>query len=249
MSESDEAPNIVSVAELVEGMRIPFAMSVASRRHTGKTYYIERLIDALIVSGKIDTVLVMSPTLAVNNDYGFLPKALRQPYREETIVKLIARQKKVPQEDRQNVLLVCDDVLSEKEAERSNMLKKLFVQGRHFAISIICSSQSANGFILTPTIKNNSDYLLFSRLNRQHLALIYEGGVTNMDKKEFIKYAETNNREWVFLCIDNTSQSTDPAEFIILTKAIKNDKPKKSHQSIYDASSAEEEERFSDDNA
>ena len=225
---------VLSVDDLVARIRVPFAMSCASRRNTGKTYYISHLINALVMKKKVDYVLVMSNTIAVNDDYKFLPPALRQPYSEEVIRKLLKKQGEVPKKERKQVLLVCDDVLSDKEAEKSRMLKKIFVMGRHYDVSIVLASQSANGFILTPTIKNNSDYILFSRLNRHHLVSLYEA-LTNIDKKDFIRFAEEHNREFTFLCVDNTSQSTDPSEFILLTKAPNNKKQiaKKTKVSIY----------------
>jgi hypothetical protein len=234
-----DALPILSVDEMVERMRVPFAMSCASRRNTGKTYYISQLIDALVRKRKVEYVLVMSNTVGVNDDYKFLPPALRQPYNEGLIRKLLENQGEIPKKERKQVLLVCDDVLTDKEAEKSRLLKKLFVMGRHFDISIILASQSANGFILTPTIKNNSDFILFSRLNRHHLVSLYEA-LTNIDKKDFIRFAEEHNREYTFLCVDNTSQSTDPSEFILLTKA-KNTQPKKSRVSIYQHAEASDE--------
>lgn len=235
--ERKNQPPILSVEELVERIKIPFAISVASRRNTGKTVYISHLINALIMNRKIDTVLVMSNTVGVNDDYKFLPPNLRQPYSEELIRKIIKRQAKIPKPERQQIMIVCDDVLSDKEAENSRLLKKLYVQGRHYAISVLLSSQSANGYILTPTIKNNSDWILFSRLNRQHLSILWEA-LSNIDKKAFVSFAETNNREYTFLAVDNTSQSTEPSDFILLTKA-NNSAPKKPKSRIY--KNAEEE--------
>ena len=235
---------ILSVEQLVDRMKTPFSMSCASRRNTGKTFYISHLINALVMKKKIDFVLVMSNTVAVNDDYKFLPPELRQPYNENVIKKLLKMQGDIPKNKRQQVLLVCDDVLSDKAAEASRMLKKIFVMGRHFDVSIILASQSANGYILTPTIKNNSDFILYSRLNRHHLNSLYEA-LTNIDKREFIQFSEEHNREYTFLCIDNTSQSTDPAEFILLTKA-KTSAPKKSRVKIYKDAQGDESESEED---
>lgn len=230
---------ILSVKELVSKFKVPFSMSMASRRNTGKTFFIGHLINELVMSRKVAVVLVLSNTAGVNSDYSFLPRQLRQPFKESTIERLLARQKAVPQADRQEVLLVCDDVLSDKDAENSRLIKKLFVMGRHFNISIILASQSANGFILTPTIKNNSDWILFSRLNRHHLISLWEA-LSNIDKAEFVTYAETHNRDWTFLCVDNTTQSVDPREFLLLTRALST-APKKSKHRVYTEPDASEE--------
>jgi hypothetical protein len=58
--------------------------------------------------------------------------------------------------------------------------------------------------------------------------------MTNIDKKEFIRYAEEHNKDFVFLVVDNTSQSNNPAEFILRTRA-RSSLPKKSKPEIYDS--------------
>jgi hypothetical protein len=42
--------------------------------------------------------------------------------------------------------------------------------------------------------------------------------VCNIDKKSFIAWSEENNKNYTFLAIDNTSQSNNPAEFLLKVK-------------------------------
>ena len=171
------------------------------------------LIMALLRLKKVDMVLVMSQTVHVNDDYAFLPARLRIPFSEQVIQKLMDKQAKVPKNKREEVLLVLDDVLSDRDAERSRYIKRLFVLGRHYSISIFVLAQSSN-VLLSPQIKANSDYLGFSRLNRYQLKIMWEA-LTNLDQKEFIQWSEANNKNYTFLFVDNTSQSNNPADFLL----------------------------------
>jgi hypothetical protein len=174
------------------------------------------LIQELVKQGKADLVMVMSQTVGVNDDYWFINPRLRQPFNEATIKKLMDRQSKVKKSEREQCLLVLDDVLSSKDAENSRFIKRLYTLGRHYDISVILISQTSN-VALTPAIKQNSDYILYSRLNRYQLAALHES-VTNMDKRDFIAYSEALNKNYTFLVVDNTSQSNHPEDFLLRVK-------------------------------
>jgi hypothetical protein len=208
---------VLSVGEFALRMRVPFSMAVASQRNSGKTLLISVLIKDMLELGKVEMVLVMSQTVHVNKDYAFLPPRLRQPFSEAVIKKLMDKQAAIPKKDRQQVLLVLDDVLSEKAAEQSRFIKRLYTLGRHYDINVILISQTSN-VALTQAIKQNSDYILYSRLNRYQLSSLWES-ITNMDKRDFIRYSEAHNKNYTFLCVDNTSQSNNPADFILRIKA------------------------------
>jgi hypothetical protein len=213
LEEEASDSDLLSVHEFAERITVPFSMAIASKRNTGKTVLVSVLIQELIYQKKVDMVLVMSQTQHVNDDYSFLPPRMRQPFNEQVIKKLMDKQAMKKKGQRENVLLVLDDVLSDKEAEKSRFVKKLYTLGRHYDISIVLISQTSN-VALTPAIKQNSDYLLYSRLNRYFLSALWES-VCNIDKRDFISFSEENNKNYVFICVDNTSQSNDPAEFLL----------------------------------
>ena len=106
-----------SISEFAGRIKVPFSMSIASKRNTGKTLLVSVLIRELLERKAVDMVLVMSQTQHVNDDYKFLPPRLRQSFSEEVIKKLLETQGKVPKKQRDQVLLVLDDVLSDKEAD------------------------------------------------------------------------------------------------------------------------------------
>ena len=210
---AESEPGIISVTAFAKRIRVPTAICVASKRNTGKTVLVSALIQALLVTKKVGMVLVMSQTAHVNDDYSFLPGRLRQAFSEDTIKKLMDKQAKAKKGEREQVLLVLDDVLSDKDAERSRFIKKLYTLGRHYDINVVLISQTSN-VALTPAIKQNSDYILYSRLNRYQLSALWES-VTNIDKRDFIAFSEANNKNYVFLAVDNTSQSNNPADFLL----------------------------------
>lgn len=210
---TESEAGILSVTAFAKRIRVPTAICVASKRNTGKTVLVSALIQALLVTKKVGMVLVMSQTAHVNDDYAFLPGRLRQAFSEDTIKKLMDKQAKARKGEREQVLLVLDDVLSDKDAERSRFIKKLYTLGRHYDINVVLISQTSN-VALTPAIKQNSDYILYSRLNRYQLSALWES-VTNIDKRDFIAFSEANNKNYVFLAVDNTSQSNNPADFLL----------------------------------
>jgi hypothetical protein len=215
--EHETQEGVLSITEFAQQVRIPMSISISSSRNTGKTVMCSVLIKALLKSKKVDMVLVMSQTQHVNDDYKFLPARLRQPFSEDVIKKLMDKQGKIPKKKRDEILLVLDDVLSDKEAEKSRFVKKLYTLGRHYNISIILISQTSN-VALTPAIKQNSDYLIYSRLNRYMLESLW-ASVCNIDKKSFIAFSEENNKDYRFIVVDSTSQSNNPADFLLIIRA------------------------------
>ena len=232
----DTSSDPESISEFAGRIKVPFSMSIASKRNTGKTLLVSVLIRELLERKAVDMVLVMSQTQHVNDDYKFLPARLRQSFSEEVIKKLLETQGKVPKKERDQVLLVLDDVLSDREAEKSRFIKRLYTLGRHYDISIVLISQTSN-VALTPAIKQNSDWLLYSRQNRYMLESIWST-VCNIDKKTFIAWSEENNKNYTFLAVDNTSQSNNPAEFLIKVKVT----PEEAAKINPDTSSEEDEQ-------
>jgi hypothetical protein len=206
------------VPALVDRLAKFFTISCASKRNSGKTVIISELIRELIQQKRVDMVLVMSGSAGLNKDYGFLPKGLVIPFNESTLYKLWERQKATPEERREKVLVVLDDCLATPEAVRSDIIMRIYALGRHVAISCIIISQVAN-WILTPAIKQNSDIILWSKLNRQQLENLW-GAMTNVSKKDFLRFSESlGGKDHNFLCFDNFLTSTDPMDFLTILRA------------------------------
>lgn len=219
----DNSGYVNNIADVVGTMRVPFSMAICSKRNSGKSFLVRHLVYELAKQKKINQVIVMSNTsgLSLNKDYDYMPKKLLTTYKEKTITKLLEVQAKDVKAGRiREVLLIMDDVIGEtkdKSAEGSRMIRSLYANSRHYHISVILLSQIANR-VLTPAIKENSDYLYFSRINRRGLESIWES-ITNMNKKDFIAFAEKNNKDYSFILYDNTAQSNKPEDFLFVVKA------------------------------
>lgn len=198
-------------------VKVPFSMCVASKRNTGKSVLLNQFIRKMVATKKIDVPIIFSNTTGLNDDYPDIPKNLKQAYSEEALQRLIDHQKKIPKGKRKNILVVFDDVLGDKKADRSSLILYCYAIGRHIQINPILASQVSNR-VLTPTVKANSDYILLSRLNRQHIVNIWEA-ITNMEKNEFISFIEDVNKDYKFCVVDMTSQSNNPEDFLLLVKA------------------------------
>jgi hypothetical protein len=228
LPEEGEEPNenqafINSVAEVVRTIKVPFSASICSKRNSGKSFLVRNLVYELAKQKKVNQVIVMSNTsgMSLNKDYDYMPSKLLTTFKESTITKLLEVQAKdVKRGKIREVLLIMDDVIGEtkdKSGEGSRMIRSLYANSRHYHISVILLSQIANR-LLTPAIKENSDYLFFSRINRRGLESIWES-ICNIDKKDFIAFAEKSNKDYSFILYDNTTQSNKPEDFLFIVKA------------------------------
>lgn len=209
----------MDVATFVEEIKVPFRMSVASKSNSGKTHLVSQIIEELLKQGKIYLAFVQSNTFGINDDYAFLPKKCKGKFDPAKLEELMSFQAKVPQDKRKQILVILDDVLGDRSAENNQAIMSFYARGRHSNISVILNSQVANR-VLSPAVKENSCYILYSRLNRQQLAILWES-ITNMDKGEFIKFSEYVNKNYNFVVIDNTTHSNNPAEFLKIVRAEK----------------------------
>lgn len=207
----------MDIQEFADQVSVPFSMCIASKRNTGKSVLLNQFIVRLVESKKIDVPVVFSNTTGLNDDYPDIPKHLKQPYSEEALQRLIDHQKRTPKGKRKNILVVFDDVLGDKKADRSSLILYCYAIGRHINLNPILASQVSNR-VLTPTVKANSDYILLSRLNRQHIVNIWEA-ITNIDRNDFITFIEEVNKDYKFCVVDMTSQSNNPEDFLLLVKA------------------------------
>ena len=203
--------------EFAKDIQIPFAMSVASKRNTGKTMLMSQFIQELLKQGRIYLAFVSSNTYEMNGEYDFLPAKCKFRFDPAKLQSLMDMQVAVPQAQRKQILVVFDDVLGDRAVENNSMIMKWYATSRHFGASVCLLSQIANR-ILSPAVLQNSDYILYSRLNRTQLCNLFEA-ITNMEKKEFIKFSEYMNRNYTFVVVDNTIHSADPHDFLKVVRA------------------------------
>ena len=205
--------------EFASAIQVPFAMSVASKRNTGKTMLMSQFIQELLKQGRIYLAFVFSNTYQMNGEYDFLPAKCKSKFDPARLQTLMDTQVATPKESRKQILVVMDDILGDRAVENNAIIMKFYATSRHFQCSICLLSQIANR-VLSPAVLQNSDYILYSRLNRTQLCNLYEA-ITNMDKQQFIRFSEYINKNYNFVIVDNTIHSTEPRDFLKVVRATK----------------------------
>lgn len=217
------ATEVNDIASVVATMKVPFSSIVVSKRNSGKSFLVKDLCYNLSVQKRIHQVIVMSNTsgLSLNKDYDFVDKKFLTTFAQEKIERLMKLQTKAIKAGKiREVLLVLDDVIGgdgTKKAEGNRLIRSLYANGRHFHISVILLSQIANR-LLEPPLRENSDYIFFSRLGTRGLETLWES-IPVIRKKEFIRFSSTHNKDYTFILYDNMTQSNDPMDFLYLVKA------------------------------
>jgi hypothetical protein len=140
------------------------------------------------------------------------------PFNERILGNVWYAQTKKDAKDRKHILFVFDDCLSTPEAIRNPLLTRIYTLGRHVAVSGILISQHTAS-LLSPTIKGNSDIILWSQLSKGQLQNLADSS-TNITTKDFVRLSEAlGGHDFQFLLLDNYNRSTDPHEFLAVVKA------------------------------
>lgn len=220
----EEEGHINTVADVVTHIKVPFSCCVVSKRNSGKSFLVRDIVYELCKQGRVNQVIVMSNTSgqSLNADYDYMPRELLMMYKESTIQKILDIQAKSIKAGKiREILLVLDDVVgsdTNNTAEGSRLIRSIFANSRHYHVSVILLSQIATR-LLQPAIRENSDVIFFSRLNRKSLETMAEA-VCNIDKKSFISISEKNNKNFSFIFYNNQTQSNQPEDFLFVVKAI-----------------------------
>ena len=216
-TELGELP-VDTVDTLIERLPKYFTMCLASKRNSGKTYLMTEIIKKLLKAKKVDMVLVMSNSAGLNKDYDFLPSGLVMKFNEKVLEQLWARQQKTDMAKREHIFIVLDDVLSDPRALRSELVSRIYSLGRHNMLSCGISSQIAN-HVLTPIVKQNSDMILWSKLNITQLSHIWES-LNGVSKKGFIRWAQVfGGIHHTFCVFDNITDKNAPEDFLFVVRA------------------------------
>ncbi len=213
----------MDISEYAREIKMPTSICFASKRCSGKSVMVNQMLKTFVEEKKVDSIIIFSNTARLNDDYPDFPMSIKHEFSEGKLQKIINHQKKLPKEKRKHIMIVLDDLLGDRSAKNSDLIVYAYAISRHINISPILISQVGN-HILTPTIKNNSERIFLSRLNRGQLIGLWETSITNIDKNDFVSLVEHINKDFNFIVIDNTSQSNNPEEFISVVRAALPDK-------------------------
>lgn len=187
------------------------AIFVISKRNSGKSFLLNQLITEY--SGKWDYIVIMSRTVAWNDDYVAVKKAETLFKKEHkyvgpfnlTILKQLeaACQAEVQKSGKKpKVLVLLDDIVGELKTGSVEHLYvgDFFTVSRHFGITLIMSIQRATA-TFSPVMRQNVDYLLFSKVNDTNLRALTDV-VADMSLRE-LKALRNKLEPFQFVLYDN----------------------------------------------
>jgi hypothetical protein len=138
---------------------------VIGSRGSGKTKMLCYLVHQWYLNGMkdrtfIDMVICFSPTEAIKQDFKvFVPYCLRYPrFNEAIVMKLVERQKAhMKKYGRcQNILLLVDDCAYEKGFFRTQIMRFISMNLRHYNIAVVITCQYA--LDVPPAVRGGIDY-------------------------------------------------------------------------------------------
>ena len=83
-----------------------------------------------------------------------------------------------------------------------SLINKLFLKGRHWNISIVLINQYIKHAI-SPIVRSNIDYLLYSVNSVSILTYIYDLVIYVGNIKQFIKWSQDNTKDFQFIMYKN----------------------------------------------
>lgn len=182
---------------------------IIGKRGSGKTilakdilYYKRRLAAGLCCSGTEDGncwYQQFIPDTFVYNDFD-----------KAAIERLVARQRSLRKKGlTSNVFLILDDCLYDRKILREKVVRKLFMNGRHYGIFFLITAQYM--LDLGPDLRTNIDYVFILRenirANRERLWKAFGGIFPSFDQFSAVMDSVTANHG--ALVIDNTSKSNN----------------------------------------
>jgi len=197
------------------------AIALVGKRGSGKSQMLHYILK--MNKSNFKKIFLICPSEVINGFYAdIIPKEnIFDEYKEEWVESLISKLTKrnagKTKKNADRVLLVLDDCCGDTNFHHSISLKKLFLRGRHFFLTLIITAQYlfGNGGI-PPAARNNIDYLLVNKINGQSLeALTKEFRNGSISKEDFMKMYNNTTGNYGFLLINNvSSESNDDLDSI-----------------------------------
>ena len=184
--------------------------TILARRGSGKSVLIRDIMYQL--KSKIPFGLAFSASEEGNGAYGeMMPKTfIYDDFDPELLEKFVNRQKYMVQNDKKNPEAFCifdDMTYDSKKFMKDPNIRFIFLNGRHFRITMILSSQYA--LDLPPAIRSNCDYVYALRenvvANQEKLYKNFFGIFPTFNMFQQTLMACTEN--YGMLVLDNTSKS------------------------------------------
>jgi len=210
------------------------------KRNTGKSFLLK---DILYHSRRLYPAgNVISETDHLTHHYDeFIPGMLIHRSYDPTILdNLFTRQEKARKEGWQHpgAFLVMDDCFADKKWVSDPMIRKVFLEGRHFLLFFALATQEVLG--LPPSLRLQTDYVFILRNNileeRRKLHKHYCG---MMDFETFESVMQSCTENYGCLVVDNLTQSNKLEDQIFYYKAEPHDGIKICHEQFWAVNAAD----------
>jgi len=182
----------------------PSASLVVASRNSGKTYLISSLYKEYWKMYN-DTVVVFSNTLCNGHWEQTLgakhAKTMFKGYSEAALLKIFEIAYKAKQEKKKwRCLVILDDVLSSK-LRFSDAIRRCFVEGRHYGISVCLITQSLT--LIDCSVRDNLSllFVLNLRAQRQKKLLIENYFSDELDEDKVPKSYKHNEKAYLFAAL------------------------------------------------
>ena len=207
-----------------------FNAVVIGKKHTGKSTLIKDILYH-VHKENVPRICVFSGTEESNGFYReFVPDLFifADSNVEEKLKQIVESQKKISMQKQMGeckgdidtrIILVLDDVGYKKNTLKCEILRQIFMNGRHHQISLIVACQYCMDLAID--LRTNADYVFVLKQNNissiKNLHETYFG--TFEKKKDFQTVLEACTQEYQCLVLDNSKPSTNTAEVCFWYKA------------------------------
>lgn len=210
-----------------DDLKLPCSIAVVSKRNSGKTVLLDGLLSRWIASGATDAVMILSATILYNKDYAHVRRLCSKhdvychfdefdPSYLETIVSMQQGKIESPKKFK-NITVVLDDVIGSMDKSKGKgelsaqkFVNSLFTLSRHHKITIVLSTQRAMG-VLSPTIRQNTDYCIMSQVNTENEKALAD--ITNSDRYTIHHVRnQIDKKPFTFALYDNLAPHDGRAE-------------------------------------
>jgi len=201
------------------------------KRRTGKTTI---TLDVMYHKRRIPCGVVVSGTEESNHTFkGIVPDTfIYGEYKPEILDRVFVRQRKLTNHNQRlmdlrqkdglvdsKVFIVLDDCMYDKSVWKSEVIRKVFFNGRHFNMFFLATCQYL--MEIPPSIRANIDYTFVLRepvLSQRQKIYTYFAGIVP-DFKMFCHILDRTTNNFECLVIDNTSRSTEISDVLYWYKA------------------------------
>jgi thymidylate kinase len=211
----------------LDGGKKPCTILIIGKRNSGKTTVVASLANVL---RNIPYGVCCSCTEDANAFWaGHIPEVfIHGEYTEEISKNLIEMQrreaKRVGQDNVSPCFAIYDDIMYDNSFVRQKTTRELFMNGRHFKISLLLTAQYCMD--LPPGLRTNIDYVFILKdpikRNRQRLYENFAGIFPTLES--FCDCLDKTTENYECMVVDNTTNSNKLTDSIFYFKGVPNEK-------------------------